>query len=129
MRKNEWWAWWNRKETAHRTAYMQAAGRATNHMSTQNRYREQMHNNGQNSRTQKQPHSKRQPTRKQETHRPAQEHRTIPPPTRIQRRRGRPGGPGARRPADAQATTDAETLAMEGGGADQEVEGESCCVI
>ena len=26
-------------------------------------------------------------------------------------------------------TTDAETLATEGGGADQEVEGESCCVI
>ena len=26
-------------------------------------------------------------------------------------------------------TMDAETLATEGGGADQEVEGESCCVI
>ena len=26
-------------------------------------------------------------------------------------------------------TTDAETIATEGGGADQEVEGESCCVI
>ena len=31
--------------------------------------------------------------------------------------------------ASSRRTMDAETLATEGGGADQEVEGESCCVI